>query len=151
MTVAKFNYFFKIVKDIVQCVLSGVLHWTYKNTSIILGGYYIYIEASNNQANATARVVSPRIQSGAGPKCLQFWYHMYGAHINTLNVYVQDGANLGSPKWTRKGTQGNRWKLGSLVINATTGYNVSYRRYSDNMNDGSMFFFNHLWVRQCET
>jgi len=55
---------------------------------------------------------------------------MYGAHVNTLNVYLQDGANLGSPVWKRKGTQGNVWNEGSLVLNVTNGFNVSFNWHS---------------------
>jgi hypothetical protein len=85
----------------------------------------MYIEASNLRPNAKARLISPRVQPQQGPRCLKFYYHMYGAHINTLNVYVKSASNLGSAVWTRRGTQGNLWIQGSIVINTTTGYNVS--------------------------
>ena len=83
----------------------------------------MYIEASNVRANAKARLVSPQVS--AGLQCLKFWYNMYGAHVNQLNVYIQSGANLGPPVWTRKGTQGPRWLQGSFVMNYTSDYNVS--------------------------
>ena len=88
----------------------------------------MYIETSLPRHNGdTARLISPRQQpkAGAGTQCLRFWYHMYGAHINALNVYVMTGARLGTAVWTRKGTQGNRWTQASLVLNSTRAFNVS--------------------------
>lgn len=86
----------------------------------------MYIETSGLKPNYKARLISPRVQPQQGPRCLKFWYHMYGAHINRLNVYISN-SNLGSPVWTRSGTQGNKWFQGSVVINTTTGYNVSHK------------------------
>lgn len=34
---------------------------------------------------------------------------MYGAHIDTLNVYIKNKPALGKPVFTIKGTQGNKW------------------------------------------
>ena len=96
------------------------------------GGYYMYIETSAPRHNGDkAQLISPRQQpqARAGPRCLRFWYHMYGAHINALNVYVMTGARLGTAVWTRKGTQGNRWIQASLVLNSTSAFNVSERLY----------------------
>ena len=88
----------------------------------------MYIETSAPRRNGdTARLISPRQQPKAGTssQCLRFWYHMYGAHINSLNVYVMTGSRLGTAVWTRKGTQGNRWIQASLVLNSTRAFNVS--------------------------
>ena len=48
-------------------------------------GYYLYIETSGAAANKTARLTSSVVTS-SDTRCLTFWYHMYGAHINTLTV-----------------------------------------------------------------
>ncbi|XP_067654505.1 MAM and LDL-receptor class A domain-containing protein 2-like [Haliotis asinina] len=89
-------------------------------------GYYIFIETSSPRHNGDkARVVSPVVNS-QGTKCLQFYYHMYGPHINALNVYTQAGSNLGTAIWTKKGTQGNRWIQGSVDINVKGQYNIVF-------------------------
>ena len=44
--------------------------------------------------------------------CLKFYYHMYGATINTLNVY-----NGNAEIFTKSGNQGNVW----LFANVTMG------------------------------
>jgi hypothetical protein len=42
---------------------------------------------------------------------------MYGIHVNTLNVYLSSGTtNLTTPIWSRKGTQGNQWRMGQFQI-----------------------------------
>lgn len=92
---------------------------------LISGGYYMYIETSSpRHPNDTARLVSPNVQISNQARCLKFWYHMYGAHINRLNVYLRSGAALGTPVWTRQGTQGNSWKLGTIDITKTTQFQV---------------------------
>ncbi|XP_066300036.1 MAM and LDL-receptor class A domain-containing protein 1-like [Branchiostoma lanceolatum] len=88
-------------------------------------GYYIYIETSNVAANRTARVVSPRVTATAA-KCVQFWYHMYGQHVDTLNVYLQTGPSLGNVVWMRTGTQGDQWNYGQIDITAGTSFNMVF-------------------------
>ena len=55
-------------------------------------GYYVYTEASGRRKNGDkARLVGPVIPHNK-PMCLEFWFHMKGWHIGTLNIYVQVGA-----------------------------------------------------------
>lgn len=69
----------------------------------------MFIEASSpRQLNDTARLVSAQVTVTTA-KCLHFWYHMYGTHVNTLNVYKQVGNTLGTPVWTHTGTLSNKW------------------------------------------
>ncbi|XP_019632083.1 PREDICTED: MAM and LDL-receptor class A domain-containing protein 2-like [Branchiostoma belcheri] len=86
-------------------------------------GYYIYIEASGQSANRTARVMSPSVMP-ASRNCLQFWYHMYGDDVGTLNVYIRVGTIMGDPLWTRSGTNGNRWVLAQIPVVGLTTYSV---------------------------
>lgn len=50
---------------------------------------------------------------------------MYGAHIDTLNVYIQTGTSLGAQQWRRVGTQGNQWNYAQINVKAATTYMVS--------------------------
>lgn len=82
------------------------------------------MEASKPQkAGDNAKLVSPTLKP-AGGRCLEFWYHMHGAHIGTLNVYLQTGAALVYPVWKRAGTQGDRWIKASVNVNRTVQYKV---------------------------
>lgn len=87
------------------------------NSASISDGNYVYIETSvPRRNNDKARLQSPS-QTGSGVKCLTFWYHMYGSQVRTLNVYVTADSNLGTPVWTKSGTQGSQWKMASVDYN----------------------------------
>lgn len=51
-------------------------------------GHYMYVEASTKAGGHNAILLSPRYH-GLGPYCVEFYYHMYGHHIGTLNVYTK--------------------------------------------------------------
>lgn len=79
-------------------------------------GWYVYIEASwPRKVNDTARLISSSMPATTATKgkCLSFWYHMYGADINTLSVYVRTGAH-DTMLWSKTGTRGDKW-LQALV------------------------------------
>lgn len=80
-------------------------------------GFYAFIETSSpRKPNDTAQMISPVT---SGPQCLNFWYHMYGAHINRLNIYVRNPNSnlLGTPIWSRYGSHGDRWKPAHVSMN----------------------------------
>lgn len=58
------------------------------------------------------------VQSGysfvAGPKCLTFWYHMYGGSIGSLHVKVN-----GTELWSRSGDQGDVWLSAEVNVSTT--------------------------------
>lgn len=92
-------------------------------------GFYVYIETSGQSPNDTAVLYSPAVPTTSGKPnnmvCLQFWYHMYGQHVDTLNLFMKRGQQLPpSPIWTKSGTQGNRWRLGQIAVTSTTPFQV---------------------------
>lgn len=91
--------------------------YSYPGESFIAGsGYYMYIETSApRRPGDKARLISPAV-NGAAPMCLKFWYHMFGTHIKSLNIYLSQNGTLGTAVWTRNGNQGNKWKQGSFQI-----------------------------------
>ncbi|CAH3118157.1 unnamed protein product [Pocillopora meandrina] len=89
-------------------------------------GFYMYIETSYpRKPNDTARFESAMVPA-TQQKCLQFWYHMYGPHVDTLNVYTKVNQQLGSPVWTRSGTQGNKWKHATLSLTVSSKFKVVF-------------------------
>lgn len=55
-------------------------------------GWYMYIETSYpRKPNDTAGLVSPTIKKPGSSACVLFWYHMFGPHVNALNVYMKVG------------------------------------------------------------
>ena len=51
---------------------------------------------------------------------------MYGPHVDTLNVYTQVNGALGNPVWTQKGSQGDRWRHGTVVLTSSSKFQVVF-------------------------
>lgn len=90
-------------------------------------GYYMYIETSSpRKQNDKAQLVSPVFRQRSA-QCLQFYYHMYGQHISTLNVYVKRGNNLGPPIWSKKTNQGDKWIVAQATVNSRSAFQVKFQ------------------------
>ncbi|XP_022807962.1 uncharacterized protein LOC111344964 [Stylophora pistillata] len=79
------------------------------------GGRYIHIEASHPaKQNQFAELLSPFI---SGPKCLHFFYHMYGLHIERLDILMRvAGQQHNHLIWQKTGNQGNQWRKAVVDI-----------------------------------
>ena len=92
------------------------------------GDYYMYLETSGGTLGNYADLVSPCVDLGQlSTPALIFDYHMYGATINKLEVFVN-----GSLAWAKSLAQGSDWKsaivdlssygsTASIVFRATMG------------------------------
>ncbi|CAG5120534.1 unnamed protein product [Candidula unifasciata] len=91
-------------------------------------GHFMYIEASAKGRGSNAILYSP-LYRGMSEQCVEFFYHMNGKHIGTLNVYAQPrGDNLKSA-WRAYGNQGDFWTSARLAIPqelARTGYQIAF-------------------------
>ena len=88
-------------------------------------GFYMYTEASSPRSRGDkARLISPTNPATTG-SCLEFWYHMYGTDIGTLNVYARVGNTLPTRAlWSENGNQGNVWKIARTTISNTQAFEV---------------------------
>ncbi|XP_029657179.1 uncharacterized protein LOC115231256 [Octopus sinensis] len=92
-------------------------------------GHFMFIEASAKGRGHRAILKSP-IYRAFNEQCVQFFYHMYGNHIGTLNVFTQTKMET-DPRavWRAYGNQGNVWIKArlSIPINlAKTGYQIVF-------------------------
>ena len=73
----------------------------------------MYIETSSpRQYGDNAKLEFSVSSSDIGKlSCLEFYYHMYGDTINTLNVY-----NGNTKIFTKSGNQGNVWMFGKVTM-----------------------------------
>eukprot|EP00057_Strongylocentrotus_purpuratus_P007164 XP_011661638.1 PREDICTED: MAM and LDL-receptor class A domain-containing protein 1-like [Strongylocentrotus purpuratus] len=102
-----------ITDDIDWTRLSGNTPSTYTgpendHTIGTAAGFYIYTEASSF-FNQVAVLESEFILATSGRMCADFWYHMWGADMGTLNVYAQTGTTPGQFLWTQSGALSRSW------------------------------------------
>ena len=88
----------------------------------------MYIESSSpNTKGNTAQLWSPSYPAQGG-HCVEFFYHMQGDSMGTLNVYaLPTGGNLSaySPIWYRSGNQGLNWNTARLDASSLADFQVS--------------------------
>jgi len=91
-------------------------------------GMYAFIERNGPAVGAIANLVTPCIdlRTLLAPK-LEFWYHMFGTTMGTLNVQVLDTSNTWVTVWTLSGDQGNQWIKALVNLNQFAGQIVLIR------------------------
>ncbi|KAI8481744.1 hypothetical protein Bbelb_405010 [Branchiostoma belcheri] len=76
-------------------------------------GHYMYMETSSDgvplSEGDAARLLSPRYPPTTS-MCLTFFYHMYGANIGSLRVYVKQTGTL-TLTWSKNGSLGDMWYM----------------------------------------
>nr|XP_054770410.1 MAM and LDL-receptor class A domain-containing protein 1-like [Lytechinus pictus] len=95
---------------------------------VFLPGYYMFIETSIQTLGDEARLWSPTLQV-AGGHCIEFYYHMYGSTIGTLNVYiVEPGENVLQllPSWSQSSNQGNQWYIDRFLAPTVNDYRIVF-------------------------
>jgi hypothetical protein len=83
-------------------------------------GYYMYTEASSpNYPNVGPFVLESAVGAGAG--YAEFWYHMYGSTMGTLNFDASsDDGTTWTTLWTLSGNQGNVWRQAGVEFDSST-------------------------------
>ena len=89
----------------------------------------MFIETSAPRVPGHRAILQSGLFQGGSTRynCMKFWYHMYGATIGTLNVWVEPQANISATVlWSLSGQQGNTWRSGVVPIPSQSGsYMVS--------------------------
>ncbi|XP_054714592.1 LOW QUALITY PROTEIN: MAM and LDL-receptor class A domain-containing protein 2-like [Uloborus diversus] len=94
-----------------------------KNDHTGKGGYFMYLKASwYYRKGDKAHLVAPR-QNATSGRCFNFWYHMFGQDVGTLNVIVRtDQGN--TTIWSKSDSQGNAWKQGMRTVKSDDPYSI---------------------------
>ena len=100
----------------------------------------MYIETSSPRSYGDKAILSfspPGLLGIGKVSCLKFYYHMYGATINRLNVF-----NGSSIVFTKSGQQGNRWLYAEVTVfvQNTVSSILNRRQYSPNNNNPCLNF-----------
>ncbi|XP_072307376.1 MAM domain-containing glycosylphosphatidylinositol anchor protein 2-like [Eucyclogobius newberryi] len=108
-------------------------------------GHYLYIETSRPRIPGDkARLLTPTFNSapnspahantapnapGPAPNtpgptyCFSFYYHMYGKHIGSLNVFLRQKSS-DSQVWSLSGNQGDRWRQARVTIQPSSAFQM---------------------------
>ncbi|XP_055359914.1 MAM and LDL-receptor class A domain-containing protein 2 isoform X2 [Betta splendens] len=95
-------------------------------------GFYLYVDSSVGEWGDMSFLVSDVFQPSARWHCLKFWYHMYGSHVGTLRVYINDrqmhtdGNEEGILKWTETESKGDSWQEARVSITHTEAFWVVF-------------------------
>jgi len=81
----------------------------------------MFIETSSPRRPGDNAVLMSTSQTGT--KCLSFWYHMFGPHIDRLTIATLSNNKIGPALWQLKGTQGNKWANANVTINSNKTLN----------------------------
>lgn len=100
-------------------------------------GKYIYTEASG--APGSGEITTPRviIPSGMTSPRLIFWYHMYGAGIDSLNVEINNGSgwsNIFGLAGEQQTANTDAWLRASVDLSAYSGDTINIRFVGVNSN-----------------
>ena len=87
----------------------------------------MYIETSGSLAvGSNAFLISPWFARTSG-SCLEFFYHMKGKTIGTLNVYTEYIFTWRSKIWSKTGNQSNIWSKAQVTIKSRVfGFKVKW-------------------------
>lgn len=88
-------------------------------------GFYIYNNANDkvnvHKPGEKARLISSLMR---GPKCMTFYYNMYGQYMSCFLVYIKVENSTQYLAWIKSGNRGDRWVEAQVFINETRSYQV---------------------------
>ncbi|XP_041467526.1 MAM and LDL-receptor class A domain-containing protein 1-like [Lytechinus variegatus] len=120
-------------------------------------GAYIYTEATNKAPGTIAHLESTSIPASSMPTvCIDFWYHMYGSNMGTLNIKPKIGDDLKGALWTRSGDHSDRWLHGQVNYQSSQDFQIVFEGvlgedyYSDMaLDDVTIYSGNCQGVHEC--
>ncbi len=79
-------------------------------------GIYLYTETSCSSGSYVAKIESPCMDiSGLSAPQLEFWYHMFGAAMGTMDIEIWYGGQWVNI-WSKTGDQGNLWQKATVNL-----------------------------------
>ncbi|XP_038590676.1 MAM domain-containing protein 2-like isoform X2 [Micropterus salmoides] len=88
-------------------------------------GYYLHMEASPMLPGQSVRLLSRPLRGSRGPKCLRFYYHMYGSGTGQLSVHLdKDGEDV--LLWQRRGEQSIAWLRATVEYQCDSQHQIVF-------------------------
>ncbi len=82
-------------------------------------GYWLYTRRMPGLiGNNTATLMTVQAQQPSGPKCLSFWYHMFGRDPANFTLMMNSQKSIigGKVLWIKKLPQSNNWLRAQVTI-----------------------------------
>ncbi|KAF7668436.1 hypothetical protein LDENG_00014610 [Lucifuga dentata] len=85
-------------------------------------GYYLYVDSSVGEWGDLSFLISDVLQPTTRGHCLKFWHHMFGHHVGTLRLFINDrimhdsGNEEGNLQWIESGNVGDKWHEANVFI-----------------------------------
>ena len=92
----------------------------------LCAGHYIYLESSDGLTGDEATLTSPMQQMKSPTTCLDFYFHMYGPHIDKLEIFLLYPPFHVKPIWRRESNQGNKWHHAQVTIEGVSQYQIRF-------------------------
>ncbi|XP_073494672.1 MAM domain-containing glycosylphosphatidylinositol anchor protein 2 isoform X2 [Phyllobates terribilis] len=100
-------------------------------------GFYMYIETSRPREDGEkARLISPVFNiaqknpygSSNTAYCFSFFYHMYGRHIGSLNIFLRLKGQTSTEIqiWSASGNKGEQWHQARINIHPTASFQIVF-------------------------
>lgn len=113
-------YTFIFREDLACCFSIHVIF-----SKIHLLGHYMYIETSSPRVKGDKALLNSPMFKATSGKCMEFFYHMYGGSVDTLNVYIKSSL-FRRRLWGKSGDQGQFWQLGQVSLSSPVDYQVVF-------------------------
>ena len=104
------------------------------------------MEATSLMKGSRSNLTSAMYPPTSG-RCFQFWYHMYGAGMGKLELFLLSKAGQRSLLWYKSGNQGNKWIRQIVHIKNPSTYQIRFTAtagssYLGDMALDNLFFTN---------
>ena len=90
-------------------------------------GQFLFIEGSAPAQSGYKALLQSSLFSATASygTCFEFWYHMYGRDIGTLNIYAHvTESNDTILLWTQSGNKGDQWLYGRVNIKTSKSFRL---------------------------
>lgn len=95
-------------------------------------GKYIYVKSIGAQVKEFARIKSYSFDKLNQPFCFEFWYHMVGRDILSLNIYQYlEESDQERLIWSLNGQQSTQWSRGQIPLVSNERFSIIIEGYAD--------------------
>ncbi|XP_076292520.1 MAM and LDL-receptor class A domain-containing protein 1 [Lasioglossum baleicum] len=107
-------------------------------------GGYAYIDSSfPRRPGDRARLLSTSFPApnADAPMCLHFWFHMFGAGIGSLRLFVRHFRSMDAPLreiWALNGHAGNTWFVAEITVSSLDDFQLVFEASVGNTGMGDI-------------